>query len=349
MEGRIVSRRQWSIRIGVGVVLLLAGSGVWAVMNATALKAHYAARQLRTATSDDARSLAADKLAGLGDHGLGRLVEFVRVGDEPSRGAAAAAIERRLATLPDADPWAAIAAERLLGAAAGCEPSGQYAILERVPGLLQRTGGSQAPRCREAVVIAMKSPDARVRVLAVRLALHPEVRMRTEVVPMLADPEAEVRCAALVAVASATGGEPLVADEDLFHWLHDPDESVRKVCRDVLVSRDRTEREIALGTRLTNPEAPERLKLLLDLRFDDDLADPEPWLERLSRDIEPAIRAGAARVAVEVTGDKRLSCPAWVGRVADSDPDPTVRRVASYFRSVPLRTASGELRGVGGP
>ena len=31
------------------------------------------------------------------------------------------------------------------------------------------------------------------------------------------------------------------ADEDLFRWLHDPDESVRKVCHDALVSRDRTE------------------------------------------------------------------------------------------------------------
>jgi hypothetical protein len=48
---------------------------------------------------------------------------------------------------------------------------------------------------------------------------------------------------------------------------------VRKLCRDALVSRDRTEVEIRFGERLTNPDACERLKLLLDLRYDDDLAD----------------------------------------------------------------------------
>jgi HEAT repeat protein len=175
------------------------------------------------------------------------------------------------------------------------------------------------------------------------------VKMRTEVVPLLGDPEAEVRRAALVAVATAGEGEPLVADEDLFRWLHDPDEGVRKVCHGALVSRDRTEAEIGLGRRLTNPDARERLKLLPDLRFADEVADPEPWLERLSRDIEPAVRAGAARVAVEVAGERRQSCPAWVARIADADPDPTVRRVARYFRSVPLRVATGEIRPVGGP
>ena len=81
-----------------------------------------------------------------------------------------------------------------------------------------------------------------------------------------------------------------------------------------------------------HPEPGERLKLLLDLRYDDDVADPEPWLERLARDPEPAVRAGAARVAVEVSADRRLAVPVWVGRLADADPDPTVRRVADHFR-----------------
>ncbi len=173
--------------------------------------------------------------------------------------------------------------------------------------------------------------------------------MRADLLPLLGDPEAEVRRAALVAVASGTDGDLVIADEDLFRWLHDPDTGVRKVCHECLVSRERSETEIALGRRLTDPDPGERLKLLLDLRYDNDLADPEPWLERLSRDIEPAVRAGAARVAAELTTNRRQSCPQWVTRVADADPDPTVRRVAHYFRSVPLRAAAGELRPAGGP
>ena len=66
---------------------------------------------------------------------------------------------------------------------------------------------------------------------------------------------------------------------------------MRAICHDVLVSHERTEAEISLGRRLTNPDPGERLKLLLDLRYNELLRDPEPWLERLGRDIEPAVRA----------------------------------------------------------
>ena len=85
-----------------------------------------------------------------------------------------------------------------------------------------------------------------------------------------------------------------------------------------------------------------------DLRYDDDVADPEPWLERLSRDPEPAVRAGAARVMAELTAGRR-TCPAWVARVADADPDPTVRRVAAYFRRQPSVGSPHDVRTVGGP
>ena len=124
---------------------------------------------------------------------------------------------------------------------------------------------------------------------------------------------------------------------------------MRKACRDALVARDRSDAEIALGRRLTHPDPTERLKLLLDLRYDDDVADPEPWLERLSRDSEPAVRAGAARVAVEVALIRNLSCPAWVGRVADTDLHPTVRFVAAHYRAKPTSAPKEPLRPAGGP
>ena len=344
-----MTRKKQLVRIGLGALVLLAAVGTWAAMNATALKAKYAARQLRTATTDDERARAADKLIGLGEHGLAKLVEFVRAGDEPCRAAAVGALDRHLTALPDVDPWANVAAERLLNAFTACDVSGQRAILELLPALLKRTGNTHAVKCRDVIATGLTAPDSAARLLSIRLALHPEVKLRAEVVRLLSDTEAEVRRAALVAVGTDTDGEVLVSDEDLFRWLHDPDEGVRKLCRDALVSRDRTEVEIRFGGRLTNPDARERLKLLLDLQYDDDLADPEPWLERLSRDIEPAVRAGAARAAVELTSQRRLGCPQWVSRVAEADPDPTVRLIARYFQSVPLRAATGELRPIGGP
>ena len=338
-------KRKWML----GFVLVATAAGAGAAMNATALKAKYAAYQLRSATTDDDRVRAADRLAGLGDFGLAKLIEVVRAGDDACRGAAVGAIDRHLAALPEGDPQAASIAGQLLDAMGTSDDGGRRAILELLPTLLKRTGNSFTAQCRKAVAVGLRLPDPAARALAVRLALHPDVKMRTEVLPLLSDPEPAVRCAALVAVASGTDDDLVIADEDLFRWLHDPDAGVRKVCHEALVSRDHSEAIIALGRRLTDPDPNERLKLLLDLRYDDYVADPEPWLERLSRDIEPAVRAGAARVAAELTTHRRQSCPPWVARVADADPNPTVRRVASYFRNVPLRAAAGELRPAGGP
>ena len=179
----------------------------------------------------------------------------------------------------------------------------------------------------------MKMPSATGRAAAIRAANL--IAMRTEIVPLLSAPEAEVRRAALFAVGPAIDGEPVIGDEDLFHWLHDPDADVRTICRAALVSRGRSDVEIHLGGRLIDPEANERLKLLIDLRYDDELPDVEPWLERLSHDADPGVRVGAARVMMEVAGERKLPAPAWVGRLAEADPNPVVRRVAKYYRSPP--------------
>jgi hypothetical protein len=332
-------KRKWVLRVGVVAVLALAATGTWAYHHAAEFKASYSARQLR----------GADRLAALGDPGLSRLVGFVRGGDEPCRTASAAALDRFLAGLPDGEQRAVTVAGQLLDAFPSCEAGGQRAILELLPAILKKTGNTFAVRCRAAVAAGLKMPDTAARVLAVRIALHPDVKMRSDLVPLLSAPEAEVRRAALFAVASVTDGDQIIGDEELFRWLHDPDAGVRAVCRDALVCRDRSEIEIGLGRRLADPDPLERLKLLLDLRYDDDVADPEPWLERLSRDPEPAVRAGAARVAVEVTTSRHQSCPGWVARVADADPDATVRRIATFFHRQFTAAADPNFRPANGP
>ena len=70
----------------------------------------------------------------------------------------------------------------------------------------------------------------------------------------------------------------------------------------------------------------ERQKLLIDLSDEEDL-DVTVWLERLTADADPAVRAGAARVAVE----RRADLASRLEQMSRSDPDATVRRIAGYY------------------
>ncbi len=335
---------------GAGLlVAVVAGAGTWAVLNATELRARYAAAKLSAATTDEERAKWADTLVSSGTPGVRKLAEGLSTDNEPARAAAVAAIEKHLTALPEGDPRAVTISGTVLDAFPSANDAGKHAVLRLVPIMLQRTGSVHAPRCREVVAAGLRMPDIEARLAAVRLALHSDLKLRGEVVPLLASPEPQLRGAALFAVATSVEGESIVTDEELFRWLHDADAGVRKVCHDVLVGRDRSDAEIALGRRLTNPDPTERLKLLLDLRYDDDVADPEPWLERLSRDQEPAVRAGAARVAVEVATARRQPCPAWVGRVADADLHPTVRFVAAHSRAQPTEAPPDPVRPASGP
>jgi len=340
--------RTWAGRTaGVGFLALVA-AGVYVGSDGTGLRVRYINHRLATAATDEERAGWADALAARGDAGLPALVELVRVGDPPARAAAFAALDRHLAALPDADPRAVALAGRLLDAFATADPAGRVALLEFLPTLVKCGGAAHAAKCRDAAAAGLKMPAVGNRLAAIRVAMHPQVRLRADVLPLLDAPEAEVRRAALFAVGPATDADPVIGDEELFHWLHDLDGGVRAVCLDALASRGRTDAEIALGRRLADPAAGERLKLLLDLRHDDDVADPEPWLERLGRDPDPGVRAGAARVAVELADERRVPAPVWVGRLADADPDATVRRVAHFYRSQP-RARPDDVRPAGGP
>jgi hypothetical protein len=323
--------RKWLLGGGAIAAVAVVAAGVYAATHWTELQAMYAARQLRHATSDDDRTRAAGKLANLGKPGVRRLIDFIRTSEEPQRSAAVAALHTLIDAMPDNSGEVTAIALELQNAFVTSDANGQRTILAMFPDVLVKLGTSQhVTEFRGMVVDGLASPDAATRLLAIRLAIHPELNLRGEVKALLSAAEPEVRQAALFAVATAPDGE-LIGDEELFRWLHDPDEGVRIVCRDALVARNRTESEIAMGGRLVDPDPRERLKLLLDLRYDREVLDPEPWLERLGRDPDPAVRAGAVRVAIDVSRNQGLSSPAWVTRIAESDGDATVRRVAAFF------------------
>jgi hypothetical protein len=342
------SGKKWAIRVVAASLVVLAGVAGWAGSNAAQLRARFAAYQIGRAGSDEDRARAADRLLALGPVGSAKLVAFLRLGDSACRSAAAAALERRFNELPDADPHAVLLVGQVLGEFAQSDDAGRRAILGLLPIMMKRTGTTFAAQCREAIAAGLKMSDPEARLQAIRLAMHPDLRMRADLVRFVNDPLPRIRGAALFGAAMAADGEQLIGDEDLFHWLHDPDEGVRKICYDALVSRDRSEAEINLARRLVHPDPDERLKLLYDLRYEDDVADPEPWLERLSRDANPAVRLGAARVVLEVMTERKQNCPVWLNRVIEGDPDPTVRRVALFFRKELMQPSAG-VRPVSGP
>lgn len=346
-EVSMTRKRKWTLRLLGVTVMVVAGVGTWAGVNATELRTKFAARQLTHAATDDERTRWADTLLTYGELGTHELIDCVRTGEDPARGAAVAALDKHLSAFPDNDSRAVALSAAILDAFPSATDAGKRGILQLVPAILKRTGATHARRCRVVVTEAIKLQDFDTCLAAVRLAIHPDIKLRKELTPFLSSPEPQMRGAALFAVAVGGDGEPAIGDEELFRWLHDSDPTVRKICRDALVSRERSDADIALGRRLTHPDATERLHLLLDLRYDDELPDPEPWLERLSHDPEPAVRAGASRVAVELATMRSQPCPAWVARIADTDPHPSVRFVAAYYRSLapsvpnPLHTISG--------
>lgn len=340
--------RKWAIRVGVGLAVAVVAAGAWAWANRADLEVRYATYKLKGAANDDDRAAWAARLAAT-DPGAAALAGLVASADEPVRAAALAALGRALSDRPENDPGAGPVAVALLDAFPGCDDAAKSHVLSLLPAVLKQVGPDQAEKCQAVVAAGLKLPAAESRLAAVRAALHPAVGMRADLLPLLDDPAPEVRRAALFAVGPASDDPPVIDDEALCRWLHDPDEGVRRVCRDALVSRGRTDGEIALVRRLSDPAAAERLKLLADLRYDDEVPDPEPWLERLSRDADPGVRAGAARAMAELAAKGGAAPPAWVGQLADADPDPTVRRVAGFYRGRAAGRRNDGVRPAGGP
>lgn len=335
--------RKW-VRRGLGAcILALVGTATWAAMNRDQLMTRYAAHRFTAAANEAERAQWAEDLATRDPQSL---VAYTTAGSGEVRASATAALAKHLESLPPADSHGSEIAGQLLDAFASAGESERDALAGLLPVLVFRGGTIHAGKSKAAVVAGLKMPLAKARVSAIRAAVA--MSMRGEIVPMLSAPEPEVRRAAMFAVGPATEGESVIGDEELFHWLHDPDGDVRTICRAALVSRGRSDSEIVLGKKLIAPDAAERLTLLVDLRYEDELPDVEPWLERLSRDVEPGVRAGSVRVMMEIKRERGLPTPAWVSRIADADPCETVRHVARVLMQ-PSPVVDSSIRLIEGP
>jgi hypothetical protein len=304
------------------LLVLAAVAGVW---QRERLWIWYCAERLERA-ADDGQAAWGDRLAAAGEPAVPTLLDLLHHDDPHVCGAAKSALEKLAGGWANDDPRRATFAVRFVEAEPRFSTPGRAAALELLPIVLAAADADVTQKAKAMVATAAKSESVDVRVQAVAAALRPEVDCLEAVVALVADPAVEVRRAAVLALGPARDGRQVLADDDLLRCLHDADGEVRQLCEMGLRSRGRSPREIRLGRRYTAPDPAERQKLLIDLAEEEEL-DVTVWLDRLTADPDPAVRAGAARLAVERNADLRER----LEQMSRSDPDGTVRRIASYY------------------
>jgi HEAT repeat protein len=320
------NRRKKFAIICLGLLALGAGIAWW---QRTALQCWYYAYRMQGAGAEQ-RQVWAEQLADLGELAVPRLLACLTKDDEGLCDAARVGLERLARTWQPADGRGRELARRLFEENAAFSPAGKAAALELVPALINANGPEAAARLKRFVVASLQSAAPAERLAAVGVALRPEINLLEGVVPLLNDPVPEVRRAAMLALGPvADNAEPLISSDQLLRWLHDPDAEVQRSCEMALRGRGLSARDIHLGRLLSHPDPVERLSVLIELPRDDDFALVK-WLERLSKDPNSAVRAGAARVAGERGADflERLD------EMSHTDPDSTVRRIAEHYRKL---------------
>lgn len=317
--------RRWGLGVGAG--LLVVGVLAVGVVKRETLSARYAAYSLARAGTPEERVRRAGELLDLGPQGRAHFLAIFRDADGEMCQAAALAFRERYGTIDPGDAEAIACSRGLLDGFAAASEAGKAATLDLLPVLVKSPGPETVPACLEVVRHGLTGAKES-KLVATRFALHPAFQARELLVPLLDDAEAEVRRAALLALGPVPDEEPAVlGEEELFRHLHDADAEVRELCGSALRSRGLELGQISLARQLTHPDPAERMRLLTDLGTEALVKDPGPWLERLSRDADPAIRLGSARVAYEMG----LQFKGWLTRLGAQDPDPTVRQWVAYY------------------
>jgi hypothetical protein len=306
------------------VVVIAAAAGIW---QRERLWIWYCAERLERAAAED-RPLWGEKLATAGEPAIPTMLNLLRHDDPAVCDAAKQAMENLIASWSKDDPRRAGFARQFVDAEPRFSTPGRSAALDMLPIVLAAGESDVVERGKGIIATTARSEAVEVRIQAVAAAMRPEIDCLDAIAPLIDDPVAEVRRAVVLALGPIRdGGRAIVTDERLLRCLHDADPEVRQFAEMGLRSRGRSTREIRLGRRYTAPDAAERQKLLIDLADEEEL-DVTVWLERLTADADPAVRAGAARLAA----DRHADLGDRLVQMSRSDPDATVRRIADYYR-----------------
>ncbi len=312
------------LRWALPVLVLSTATGLW---QRERLWIWYCAERLERSPADQ-RLEWADQLAAAGEPAAPTMLALLRHDDPDVCAAATRGMAKLIESWPNDDPRRQTFAHQFVDAEPRFSTPGRAAALDLLPAILASNDPTIGQRAKEMVATAAKSESVDVRIQAIAAALHPEIDCLEAIVPLVDDPVVDVRRAAVLALGPVhEGGKAILNDEGLLRCLHDSDMEVRQFAEMGLRSRGRTPREIRLGRRYTARDPAERQKLLVDLAYEEEL-DTTVWLERLTKDDDPAVRAGAARLAAERNADlgDRLA------QMSRRDPDATVRRIANYYQ-----------------
>ncbi len=165
------------------------------------------------------------------------------------------------------------------------------------------------------------------RLAAVPLAMRRDIGLAAEIVQLLSDSQVEVRRSAMLFVGSVP---ETVAADDLLHWLHDPDKTVRDLCEAALKLRGLRDKDVRMAKLVSDDSFWKRLEVIRYLPNDNQI-DPQVWLQRLSQDPVPAVRAAAARAGMEPEWQLNIDFRDRVQEMARSDPSGTVRQIAGHL------------------
>jgi hypothetical protein len=311
--------RQWARWLLVGGLLTVSVGGGLAWWQRSALQTWYALYQFDHAT-EATRPTAIRTVAQVGEAVWPQLLERLGTATPTTALAVRSVWEQSAATEAEDAPGRGRLLSQFAQQLAAATPAGQQVMLDLA---IAWEGPTWAELRRDLVVAGLRSDDADTCVLAICLAMRPSVQMWEPVAPLVKAGQPEVRRAALLAVGPHRDA---LSDEDVLPCLHDADSETRQLAETALRSRGLTDRDILLGKLICHPDASQRLTLLLHLQRNDDL-DVALWLERLTQDLDPAVRIGAARLAVQ----RQLGFAAQLQHLADADPDATVRQVAQYY------------------
>ena len=314
-------RMGWRAPAGLAALVLVAG-GVWQRERGYVW---YCATRLERAPTDQKADWAAS-IASRGSVAAPTLLGLLRSDDPAVCQAARDGFDLLWKATPEGDATRSQLVSDFFEAEPRFSTPGRAAGLDLLPSLLVSQPTVIIDKARGMVNAAIKSESVDVRLQAIGLCQRPELDAAELILPLLNDSSNDVRRSAILALGPASDRAPLINDDELLNWLHDKDPEVRKLCERSLRSRGRSPRDIHLGRLYTSPEPSVRQKLLLELADEEEL-DVTVWLERLTNDNDPAVRAGAVRVAA----DRRAGLLNRLTQMGKSDPDATVRRIAAYY------------------
>jgi hypothetical protein len=310
----------------LGLLLILGGIAFW---QRDALQIWWHTKQLNSAAEADRPSYV-DSLVALGKPAIPKLVEYWKKEDRDFCQLVRSGLENHFHHWKAEDPAVQELISQIFAMEAELTSPGRLAVLELIPSLLNTYETLSAEPFRPLVEKGLQDSDTFIRVQSITCAMRSDIQLMDKILPLLNDSTVEVRRAAMLSVGpSRSDTEPLIETDELLKWLHDPDEEVRRCTEIALGTRGLSKMDVHLGRLITHSQPAERLKILLDLPEDDRFPIAN-WLERLSRDPESSIRAGAARVAVE----RQVDFMDRLNEMIQSDPDQTVRKIAAHYQKL---------------